>query len=101
MPEMILAMVSATGNAVFKQSLGLKPGKMNLAEILNIFPASAPPITAQTVRNRDIVEGIINLGMLARVVNIVEELKNGINRHESTPEKEIMRSQPITRSNFR
>ena len=38
---------------------------------------------------QDIVEGIINLGMLARVVNIVEELsENGINRHESTPEKE-------------
>ena len=39
--------------------------------------------------------------MLARVVNIVEELsENGINRHESTPEKERDHSR-ITRSNFR
>ncbi len=76
-------------NAVFKQSLGLKPGKMNLAEILNIFPALSPADHGTDGEKQDIVEGIINLGMLARVVNIVEELsENGINRHESTPEKE-------------
>ena len=40
--------------------------------------------------------------MLARVVNIVEELsENGINRHESTPEKEHEDHSRITRSNFR
>ena len=55
-------------NAVFKQSLGLKTRKMNLAEILNIFPSPQPRRSRVTDgEKQDIVEGIINLGMLARV----------------------------------
>ncbi|MNP74716.1 hypothetical protein D3C76_1716390 [compost metagenome] len=75
-------------NAVFKQSLGLKPGEMNLAEILDIFPTLGPADHGADSEEQDIVEGIINLGMLARVVNIIEKLsENSINRHEGTPEK--------------
>jgi hypothetical protein len=69
-------------------TLGLKPGEMNLAEILDIFPALGPADHGADSEEQDIVEGIINLGMLARVVNIIEKLsENSINRHEGTPEK--------------
>jgi hypothetical protein len=54
-------------NTIFKQPLGLKPRKMNLTEICHIFPPVCAADRSADGEKQDIVERIINPGMLSGV----------------------------------